>query len=105
YNSFNKRLPLTLYFDNDLPLKSNSDTLTESIYGDLLKKYIEQKELYLKRISGNLLSPTEIDKEDFTLDFFEYTLTESQEELKQLMNFIVERLENNDTIKVVVKGY
>jgi len=42
-------VPLTLYFENDQPNPRSQDTVTTSSFENLVKDYINQKDLYLKQ--------------------------------------------------------
>lgn len=105
FAAMNKILPLSLYFDNDMPKKGVNDTLTFANYQNLYSDYLLQKNVYNSQKWKGLSNDEQMDREDFILDFFEYTLTKNYAELEKIATFIAQKIKEKEQITIVVKGY
>ncbi len=105
FEDINQILPLSLYFDNDLPKKGINDTLTTANYHILNIDYLKQKEVYASQKWRGLSDDELLDREDFILDFFEFTLVKNNAQLDKIAKFLAQKLNSNEKITVVVKGY
>lgn len=98
-------LPLSLYFDNDIPdPKSLSDT-TSSNYKDLLEDYISKKSLYKMGYSANLKGKEKENAVDSISQFFDLYVSSGFRKLIQLKALLHQELDAGKNVRLIVGGY
>ena len=101
----NKFLPLSLYFHNDSPRASSSDTSTNSNFINLAEQYFELQDEYEKMYTKTL-SSSEQQKERYALNqFFEDKIAFGQEQLEEITPLLLKELEKGNQIELAVRGY
>jgi tetratricopeptide (TPR) repeat protein len=101
----NKRLPVTLYFHNDVPDPRSKDSNTLVNYINSYHDYREMLETYKKEYSDGLSgSKSEDAKEDIESFFIEY-VDQGVKDLELFRNLLLEELEKGSKIKITVKGF
>ena len=98
-------LPISLFFDNDLPDIASKNTNTKSKYGDLVNKYIlrkvEYKDRYTKPVENtskeNILNDYE--------NFFEGDIKGGYDKFKLFINNLKQELEAGNKVELILKGF
>lgn len=101
----NKRLPVTLYFHNDVPNPKSWDTTTVVNYINSYNEYTAmigtyQKE-YSKGLSGEKVTEAEEDIEDFFIQYVDKGVSD----LKLFRTLLMKELEKGAKINITVKGF
>ncbi len=101
----NKRLPVTLYFHNDIPNPRSRDTTTKVNYIDSYDEYTAMIERYKKEYS-NGLSGVKADeaKEEIETFFIEY-VDKGVADLQLFRDLLLKELERGAKINITVKGF
>jgi len=81
----------TVYFPNDIPKYGVNSQSSNLSYDEILKIYYAQKQEYLAKVGDS--------------SFFEITLKESDQNLKDLKNIIEDFKSNSDTLKITFQGF
>jgi hypothetical protein len=101
----NKRLPVTLYFHNDIPDPRSKETTSRVNYMDAYNDYVamipEYKKEYSKGLSGTKISDAEEDIEDFFTEYVE----QGVKDLSQFKSLLLEELEKGYKIRLSVRGF
>ena len=101
----NKRLPVTLYFHNDIPDPRSKDTTTKVNYINSYHDYRAMLEKYQKEYSTGLTGESaEEAKEDIESFFIEY-VDQGVEDLELFRDLLFEELEKGAKIKITIKGF
>jgi tetratricopeptide (TPR) repeat protein len=101
----NKRLPVTLYFHNDVPDPRSKDSTTKVNYIHSYHAYREMLETYKNEYSNGLSgSKAEDAKEDIESFFIEY-VDQGVKDLELFRDLLFEELEKGSRIKITVKGF
>ena len=101
----NKRLPVTLYFHNDVPDPKSKDTVTKINYLTSYLAYKEMLETYKKEYSSGLNSiKAEEAKEDIESFFIEY-VDQGVKDLEQFRDLLYEELQKGSKLKLTIKGF
>ncbi|MCZ2101933.1 MAG: hypothetical protein LC107_10400 [Chitinophagales bacterium] len=98
-------LPLTLYFDNDLPDRRSSKSTTNAIFGDLIAEYMSRKEEYKGKYSSNLSSEQRQQVIDAYEDFFEGDIRGGYDKFRLFLVALKQELEAGNTVELYIKGY
>ncbi len=100
-----KLLPISLYFDNDIPdPKSIADT-TNTNYKDLLAEYMNELNTYKREYSKGLEGEQRQAAMDSIEMFFDSGIQSGFEKLELLTNLLKSELENGKSVSLVVEGY
>ncbi len=100
-----KRLPVTLYFHNDVPNPRSTDSTTKVNYINSYSDYRQMLEQYQKEYSNGLKdSKADEAKEDIESFFIEY-VDQGVKDLSQFRDLLFEELEKGAKIRVTVKGF
>jgi hypothetical protein len=101
----NKRLPVTLYFHNDVPNPKSWDTVTPLNYMTTYNEYTEMLPRYQKEYSAGL-SPEkgEEAKEDIEIFFTEH-VDQGVKDLALFRDLLLEELQKGARIKIAVRGF
>ena len=90
--------PLNLYFDNDQP---DPKTLTDTT----IERYLALQEDYSRQKEQYVLHAADAGERQWMESFFEDSLANSQEKLRQLLSFVEERLARGQQIILSIEGY
>jgi outer membrane protein OmpA-like peptidoglycan-associated protein/tetratricopeptide (TPR) repeat protein len=98
-------LPITLFFDNDLPDIASRSTVTKSKYGDLVNKYMDRKEVYKDKFAKPLaLAERENVKNQYEV-FFEGDVKGGYDKFKLFLNNLLQELEAGNKVELILKGF
>jgi len=101
----NKRLPVTLYFHNDVPNPKSWDTLTTLNYLTTYSEYTEMLPRYQKEYATGLnASKAEEAKEDIE-DFFTEHVDQGVKDLELFRDLLLEELQKGARVKIAVRGF
>lgn len=101
----NKRLPVTLYFHNDVPDPRSTDTVTKLNYITTYNAYTSMLETYKKEYS-NGLKGEKVDeaKEDIESFFIEY-VDQGVKDLALFRDLLLEELQKGTRVKITIQGF
>lgn len=101
----NKRLPVTLYFHNDIPDPRSRETTTKvnymHAYVDYKAMIPEYKKEYAKGLSGEKASDAEEDIESFFTEFVD----KGVQDLELFKSLLLEELQKGIRVRVSVRGF
>lgn len=101
----NKRLPVTLYFHNDVPDPRSTDTLTKLNYITTYDAYTGLMDTYRKEYSTGLKAEkAEEAKEDIESFFVEY-VDQGVKDLALFRDLLLEELQKGTRIKITIQGF
>jgi outer membrane protein OmpA-like peptidoglycan-associated protein len=96
---------LPLYFDNDEPDKRTRRTTTKKNYKETVLAYLERQEEYRLRFAAGLPEKDRPAAEETVDRFFDEQVRRGYERLDQLSELILTRLQNGETMEIVIKGF
>lgn len=103
--SLNKRLPVTLYFHNDVPDPRSRENTTKVNYINAYNEYIamlpDYRKEYAKGLSGEKIQEAEEDIESFFLQYVE----QGVKDLQLFETLLQEELEKGLRIRLNVRGF
>ncbi|TNE52970.1 MAG: DUF1573 domain-containing protein [Bacteroidetes bacterium] len=101
----NRKLPVTLYFHNDIPNPRSRDTTTKVNYINSYKDYVgmipKYKHEYSRGLSGDKKTDAEEDIESF---FIEY-VQQGVKDLEIFQKLVLKELEKGRSLILTVKGF
>jgi hypothetical protein len=101
----NKRLPVTLYFHNDIPDPRSRETTTRvnyiNSYNDYIAMLPEYRKEYSKGLSGEKVTEAEEDIESFFLQYVE----QGVKDLTLFQGLLLEELQKGFRIRLNVRGF
>lgn len=101
----NKRLPVTLYFHNDIPDPRSHETTTKVNYTDSYREYLdlipEYRKEYAKGLSGAKVTEAEEDIESFFTEYVE----QGVKDLTLFKALLLEELQKGYRIRLSVRGF
>lgn len=101
----NKRLPVTLYFHNDIPDPRSHDTVTKLNYMVSYLTYRAMLETYQKEYSTGLKGDkSEEAREDIEAFFIEY-VDQGVKDLELFRELLLEELQKGSKIRLTIKGF
>ncbi len=99
------RLPVTLYFHNDVPNPKSTDTLTSVNYIESYFEYKAMLDKYQKEYSNGLTGEKSDEaKEDIESFFIEY-VDQGVKDLKIFQDLLLVELEKGRKINLTIKGF
>jgi hypothetical protein len=101
----NRRLPVTLYFHNDIPNPRSRDTTSNVNYMDSYNGYTAMMDEYKKEYSSGLKGERAADAKDDIEDFFMEYVDQGVRDLQQFRDLLLEELERGRKIELTVKGF
>jgi tetratricopeptide (TPR) repeat protein len=101
----NKRLPVTLYFHNDIPNPRSWDTTSNVNYMDSYEEYITMLDKYKKEYAKGLKGDAAADAKDDIEDFFLEYVEQGVKDLFLFRDLLLEELEKGAKIELTVKGF
>jgi hypothetical protein len=100
-----KLLPLTLYFENDMPDPKSIKTKTKSNYKDLLAAYITAKETYRTEYSKGLKGEEYIIAQSQIDSFFVNKVESGFKDLQRFADLLKDELSAGKNVRIKIKGY
>ncbi|MCK5845941.1 MAG: DUF1573 domain-containing protein [Bacteroidales bacterium] len=100
-----KLLPLSLYFENDMPNPKSIENSTNSNYKDLLRFYIEAKGQYKKEYAKGLSDNEAIIAENHIEDFFNKKVERGFSDLNKLVELLKLELTNKKVVRIKIRGF
>ena len=101
-STLNQYLPLELYFHNDVPKPSSSDTTTEANYLELAYNYLALEKNYLDQLNDYAKEEQKVDQIG---NFFDDELSESIKRLEEITPMLLAELKKGSRITLNVKAY
>lgn len=101
----NKRLPVTLYFHNDVPNPKTRDTTTSVNYISSYNEYTAMIDKYKKEYSKGLSGTRSNDAEEDIENFFVEYVDKGVSDLKLFRGLLLEELDKGSKINITVKGF
>lgn len=98
-------LPLSLFFENDMPDPKSMNTVTKSNYKDLLGEYIVAKDIYKSEYSKGLEGRKQEEAKSQINDFFTNKVEHGYEDLQQFTNLLKEELYAAKNVRIKIRGY
>lgn len=96
---------LPLYFDNDEPDKRTRRTVTQKSYGETAQTYLERQTEYRERYAAGLKNEKADAAESQVDEFFDNEVRRGYDRLGQLCDLLLVRLQNGESMEVVIKGF
>ncbi len=101
----NKRLPVTLYFHNDIPDPRSWDTVTQLNYINSYNDYTAMLDKYKKEYSTGLTGEkAEEAKEDIESFFIQY-VDQGVKDLALFRDLLLEELHKGKRVKISIRGF
>src|SRR5690554_4826452 len=101
----NRRLPVALYFHNDIPNPRSWDTISTVNYINSYQDYIQMIDQYKKEYSRGLRGEKAEDARDDIDDFFIEYVQQGVKDLEQFRDLLLIELERGRKIEMLVKGF
>lgn len=101
----NKRLPVTLYFHNDIPNPRSWDTTSRVNYIDSYNEYTAMIDTYKKEYSKGLTGTKSNEAEEDIEDFFIQYVDKGVADLELFRDLLMKELEKGAKINITVKGF
>ena len=101
----NRRLPVTLYFHNDIPNPRSLATTSNVNYINSYTDYIAMMDQYKKEYSKGLDGESAKDAEDDIEDFFLEYVEQGVNDLNHFIDLLIIQLEKGRKIELTVKGF
>ena len=105
FESLMKRLPVTLYFHNDVPNPKSTDTSTTLNYLTTYAEYTKLLSTYQDEYSEGLIpEKAQIAKEEIESFFIEY-VDQGVKDLSIFSDLLFKELQKGTRIKLIIKGF
>ena len=105
FETLMKRLPVTLYFHNDVPNPKSTDTTTTLNYLTTYAEYTKLLPIYQEEYSEGLISEkAQIAKEEIESFFIEY-VDQGVKDLSIFCDLLFKELQKGTRIKLIIKGF
>jgi len=101
----NKRLPVTLYFHNDVPDPKSTDTVTKVNYIDSYNAYTALIPTYKKEYSAGLSADKNLDAQEDIESFFTEYVDQGVKDLVLFRDLMYEELQKGTSLILTVKGF
>jgi hypothetical protein len=98
-------LPISLYFDNDLPDIASRKTTTDSKYGELVGEYLQRKGTYKQKYAGPLKGSERSSAEQEFEIFFEGDVKGGYDKFRLFINSLLNELKAGNKVELVLKGF
>ena len=99
------RLPLPLYFHNDIPDPRSKSETTHANYIETLEDYIEMCSLYKEEYAKGLKGKEKEIAENRIDDFFTQQVRKSYENLHYIATLLVKELQEGRSVTISLSGY
>lgn len=101
----NKRLPVTLYFHNDVPNPKSTATTSNVNYIDSYNDYIAMIPTYSKEYSKGLSGDKVLDAQEDIESFFLEYVEQGVKDLNLFRDLMLKELEKGTSLELTVKGF
>lgn len=101
----NKRLPVTLYFHNDVPNPKSWDTITPLNYMTTYDEYTEMLPRYQKEYANGLTTDKAEEAKEDIENFFTEHVDQGVKDLFLFRDLLLEELQKGARIKIAVRGF
>ncbi|MBI2259491.1 MAG: DUF1573 domain-containing protein [Flavobacteriia bacterium] len=101
----NKKLPVTLFFHNDMPNPKSLDTISNVSYMTSYNDYVQLIPKYKKEYSSGLAKEKISDAEEDIESFFIEYVNQGVEDLEVFCKLLLKELENKSSVILTVKGF
>lgn len=101
----NKRLPVTLYFHNDIPNPKSWDTITQKNYIATYQDYIAMENQYKSEYSSGLNGEEAIDAKEDIENFFLQYVKQGIKDLQKFRDLLLAELQRGRNLVLTVKGF
>ncbi|MEX1191496.1 MAG: DUF1573 domain-containing protein [Brumimicrobium sp.] len=101
----NDRLPVTLFFHNDVPNPRSRDSTSNVNYIDSYNEYIAMLDEYKREYSSGLKGEKAEDAQDDIEDFFYEYVKQGVADLELFRDLLLKELERGRKIQITVKGF
>lgn len=98
-------LPISLFFDNDLPDINSNSTTTRSKYGNLVNQYMDRKQTYKERYTKPLSADIRLEAENEYETFFEGDVNGGYDKFKMFLGNLLQELEAGNKVELILKGF
>ena len=105
FEELNKKLPVTLYFHNDIPNPRSKDTTTNVNYMESYDDYIAMIPQYRREYSKGLTGQKAEDAQEDIESFFTEYVEQGVKDLEIFRDLLFEELEKGQSIVLTVKGF
>lgn len=105
FEALNKRLPVTLYFHNDIPDPRSTDTTTQVNYIESYNEYIAMIPRYKKEYSKGLSGEKQLGAQEDIESFFMEYVEQGVKDLEIFQELLLEELEKGNSVVLTVKGF
>jgi tetratricopeptide (TPR) repeat protein len=101
----NKRLPVTLYFHNDVPDPKSTDTITQVNYIESYTAYTALIPTYKKEYAAGLSGDKNLDAQEDIESFFTEYVDQGVRDLVLFRDLMYEELQKGTSLILTVKGF
>jgi len=101
----NKRLPVTLYFHNDVPNPKSHESTTKVNYSDSYHDYVDMIPQYKQEYAKGLVGPRITEAEEDIESFFTEFVEQGMKDLALFKTLLYEELEKGFRIRLSVRGF
>lgn len=105
FEELNKKLPVVLYFHNDIPNPKSKDTNTNVNYNNSYTDYVKLIPKYKTEFSKGLKEQKQIDAQEDIESFFIEYVEQGVKDLELFRDLLFEELEKGNSINLSVKGF
>ncbi len=105
FEELNKKLPVTLYFHNDIPNPNSNDTTSKINYIKTYNDYTNMISQYKREYSKGLTEKKAIDAQEDIESFFTEFVDQGVKDLELFRDLLFKELEKGNSINLTVKGF
>jgi hypothetical protein len=105
FEELNKKLPVVLYFHNDIPNPKSVDSTTNVNYINTYSEYIKMIPKYKSEYSKGLKDEKALDAQEDIESFFTEYVEQGVKDLELFRDLLFEELEKGNSINLSVKGF
>ena len=98
-------LPLSLYFDNDEPDKNSRSSLTDKVYSNLHRDYMNRKSVFNAEYSNGASDGDRANAENKMESFFTSKVDSGYIKLQTMIGVLVKELQLGQRIEISIRGY
>ena len=103
--SLNKRLPITLYFHNDIPNPKTTDIFTNVDYIESYREYLAMLDIYKNEYSKGLKEPLNEEAKEDISDFFSEYVEQGVRDLELFRDLLLKELQKGRKFNLYIKGF
>ena len=98
-------LPLALYFDNDEPDKNSRSSLTDKVYSDLYRNYMNRKSVFTSEYGTGASEGDRGIAENDIESFFAGEVESGHTKLQTMLSVLVKELQLGQRVEISIRGY